>query len=219
MPARAAGTPFLGSAPRKEQVSALDSGQIGSLVKSNDWHRSNNSFKPRPLRGLVCVPLHFHPHKAAKRSVLTQALDLFMKEFGDQVALQIHHLDEGEEANLVVSAIAEAAATSGCRIERPSEETNSILVHCEAPEEDKLGDGQAIQGMLEKATSLIGMLTQKNVDSIYQLDLRIMLSIQTSSDRVWLEPDLLKACAKHAIGISLYDMSKVMARISFPEEV
>ena len=75
VPARAAGTPFLGLASRKEQLSALDSGQIGSLVKSNGWHRSNNSFKPSPLRGLVQVPCKFHLPKAANRSVLTQALD------------------------------------------------------------------------------------------------------------------------------------------------
>ena len=59
VPARAAGTPFLGSASRKERLSALDSGQIGSLVKSNGWHRSNNSFKPSPLRGLVRALLIF----------------------------------------------------------------------------------------------------------------------------------------------------------------
>ena len=34
VPARAAGTPFLGSASRKERLSALDSGQMSSLVKS-----------------------------------------------------------------------------------------------------------------------------------------------------------------------------------------
>ena len=74
VPARAAGTPFLGSASRKERLSALDSGQVGSLVKSYGWHRSNNSFKPSPLRGLVQVLCKFHLPKAAKRSGLTQAL-------------------------------------------------------------------------------------------------------------------------------------------------
>ena len=74
VPARAAGTPFLGSASRKERLSALDSGQIGSLVKSHGWHRSNNSFKPSPLRGLVQVPCKFHLPKAANRPGLTQAL-------------------------------------------------------------------------------------------------------------------------------------------------
>ena len=59
--------------------STLGSGH-GILLRSNGWHRSNNSFKPSPLRGLVCVPLHFHPHKAAKRSVLTQALDRSRRE-------------------------------------------------------------------------------------------------------------------------------------------
>ena len=34
VPARAAGTPFLGLASRKERLPALDSGQIGSLFKS-----------------------------------------------------------------------------------------------------------------------------------------------------------------------------------------
>ena len=48
---------------------------MGFLVKSNGWHRSNNSFKPSPLRGLVQVPCKFHLPKAAKRSGLTQALD------------------------------------------------------------------------------------------------------------------------------------------------
>ena len=35
VPARAAGTPFLGLASRKKRLSALDSGQIGSLVKAS----------------------------------------------------------------------------------------------------------------------------------------------------------------------------------------
>ena len=45
------------------------------MVKSHGWHRSNNSFKPSPLRGLVQVPCKFHLPKAAKRPGLTQALE------------------------------------------------------------------------------------------------------------------------------------------------
>ena len=56
---QSAGTPFLGLASRKERLSALDSGQMSQLVKSNGWHRSNNSFKPSPLRGLVRALLIF----------------------------------------------------------------------------------------------------------------------------------------------------------------
>ena len=58
VPARAAGTPFLGLAFRKERSSGLDLAH-GILVKSHGWHRSNNSFKPRPLRGLVQALLIF----------------------------------------------------------------------------------------------------------------------------------------------------------------
>ena len=49
------GRPAKVAEERKEQLSALDTGQIGSLLKSNGWQRSNNSFKPSPLRGLVHV--------------------------------------------------------------------------------------------------------------------------------------------------------------------
>ena len=63
---KSAGTPFLGSAFQREivgtcrvngsqgviVVSALGSDH-GVLAKSHGWHRSNNSFKPTPLRGVV----------------------------------------------------------------------------------------------------------------------------------------------------------------------
>ena len=59
VPARAPALRFWVRLARKERLSALDSGQIDSLVKSNGWHRSNNSFKPSPLRGLVQVLASF----------------------------------------------------------------------------------------------------------------------------------------------------------------
>src|SRR6478672_11542964 len=48
-----AGTLFLGlaSCKKRSSVSGLGSSH-GVLVKSHGWHRSNNSLKPSPLRGL-----------------------------------------------------------------------------------------------------------------------------------------------------------------------
>ncbi|GHC12857.1 hypothetical protein GCM10010080_30490 [Thermomonas carbonis] len=59
-----AGTPFLGSAFRKERSSVLDLAQV-----MGSWSKATAGT-------VVQVLLDFHPHKAAKRSVLTQALGL-----------------------------------------------------------------------------------------------------------------------------------------------
>ena len=70
---------------RRHSVSGFGISQravVGARLRSDEfvgqkhgWHRSNNSFKPSPLRGLVQVPCKFHLPKAAQRSGLTQALD------------------------------------------------------------------------------------------------------------------------------------------------
>ena len=73
-PARAAGTPFLGSAARKEQSSVPDLAQgVGSWSKAT----AGTGLTIRSSRdrfAASCKSANFHLHKAAKRPVLTQAL-------------------------------------------------------------------------------------------------------------------------------------------------
>jgi hypothetical protein len=142
-----------------------------------------------------------------------------MKAFPDDVVLQIHHLDDGDEADTVVAVLSTAVESSGCRIERPSHETNSILVHCGPACDEDSDDPVRLENRLDKAASLLTALSKEDVDAIHAMDLEIMLCIQTDADRIWLPPELLHACASHGIGISVVDMTRLMGRISFAQDV
>jgi hypothetical protein len=137
-----------------------------------------------------------------------------MKEFPDKVTLQIHHLDEGVEADLVMAAVGRAAQHAGCRIERPTEETNSFLVHCEiAP--DKKSREEAMRLILRKAKTLLLALTDADVSTIRAEFLSIRLIVQTDAATTSLESDLLTACSTHGVHIAVWDMQKLMRGVTF----
>ena len=141
-----------------------------------------------------------------------------MNEFPDEVVLQIHHLDDDEEADIVVAAISRASRVAGCRIRRPTDETNSILVYCEADDVGLVGN-QLMRAGIGKATDLLLEATAGEIKVIRDLQLDITLVIHINSYGIWLDPGLLSACARHGVGITVSDMAKRMSQIVFTPEV
>jgi len=124
----------------------------------------------------------------------------------DEVILQIHHLDDNEEADLVLQHIGSAVAAVRCRVERPTEASNSILVFCEADPEKHSRD--RLSAMLENACRLVEALESSKVQAISDLGLAISLVVRSAAWQVQIPPDLARACGQKGIGIRIEDVEK-----------
>ncbi|MBV6412601.1 MAG: hypothetical protein OMOMHJEC_00373 [Xanthomonadales bacterium] len=123
------------------------------------------------------------------------------------VTLQIHHLDDGDETDFVLSHVGRAATSVGCEIERPSDQTNSVLIHCVFEEDDK---ERKLSGLLRRAEALISNLTRAEVEAVRAIDLEIALVVESDYWQVYLEAELLKVCGEKSISIRVVDIEKCM---------
>ena len=126
------------------------------------------------------------------------------------VTLQIHHLDDGDETEFVLSHVVRAATSVGCAIERPTDETNSVLIHCLFEEDDK---ERKLSGLLRKAEVLISKITSAEVEAVRAIDLQFTLVVESASWHVDLEPALLKVCGEKLISIRIVDNNKYMREL------
>ena len=128
------------------------------------------------------------------------------------VTLQIHHLDEGDETDFVLSHVERAAAISKCGIERPSDETNSILIHCLFNHSSK---EERFAGLLGVAELLITSLTKEEVEAVRSIDVELTLVVESGSWFVHLDSSLLIACGEKSISIRVIDNEKFLSGLQF----
>ena len=119
------------------------------------------------------------------------------------VALQIHHLDDGDETDVVESALAELAGRAGLIFERPTEETNSALVRSGpigASEE-----WRALSLHLSRMHDFLKHVQPIDLDPIRELGIGITLRICCSGYSQVLEPFILKECGRLDIPIQMFN--------------
>ena len=133
-----------------------------------------------------------------------------------EVALQIHHLDDDEEADFIENLLRNALLATGSRLERPTSETNSILIFDNSPITFTSAD-EHLCILLDRSLNLLSAITSDQIQEILSLDLGIRLFIQAESCRIELEPELLAKCGELGIRITIWDQDKAMAGISFEE--
>ena len=120
------------------------------------------------------------------------------------VALQIHHLDDGDETDFVLRHVGRAASVANCAIERPSDETNSILIHCLF---DDSNEERMLYGLLGVAEKLIANLTSEDLRNVRSSCLDVTLVVQPGTWISHFKPSLLSACGEKLIPIRVVQLN------------
>ena len=134
---------------------------------------------------------------------------------GDEVVLQVYHLDDDEEADLVAGVLQGAVLAAGCRFERPNEATNSVLIFCESGCEHEFAEPR-INSMLEQAETLVRSISIDDARAIADLGLDMRIYVRAEYWRVRFPPTLALICGERSIAIEVYDVEKMMKGIRTP---
>lgn len=117
-----------------------------------------------------------------------------------EIALQIYHLDDNE-ADKIVSILDRKPLPRNWFVERPTDETNSVLVRFHRNE---AFESEVVQRdfLFKRSTELLSVFDKKQMDEIKQHDLKITLRIMTKEFALPLPAKLLGECGR--LGIDLY---------------
>jgi hypothetical protein len=118
------------------------------------------------------------------------------------LALHVYHLDDGPDTDAVIALLAEAGVGPEWQIQRPTEETNAILLPV-----DLDGAGRKLwqvrQQKLEKAVALLSMLQPAPIDDIRASHLSTAMRIHTTEFYLPLPANFVKECSRLGLEICI----------------
>lgn len=122
------------------------------------------------------------------------------------VFLQIHHLDDGEEADEIISIIEQKHLPNNWLIERPTEESNSVLIQYVQNETFNLEYVER-DFLFNKAVELLMSIDVEQIEKIKVHQLGVILKIITNEFALPIPADLLGECGRLKIDIYVLNLN------------
>ena len=122
-----------------------------------------------------------------------------------EIAMQIHHLDDNE-ANGIISIINRKSLPNDWFIERPTDETNLVLVRYDR-NEDFESEVVERDFLFDNAAELLSFFEKKQNDEIKAFDLNVTLKIMTKEFALPIPTKLLGECGRLGIGIYILNLN------------
>ncbi|HVN16098.1 MAG TPA: hypothetical protein VMT73_10200 [Anaerolineales bacterium] len=124
-----------------------------------------------------------------------------------EVFLQIHHLDDGEEANEIIAVLKKKRMADSWMIQRPTEESNSVIV--EYIGNEKIEPEYVKRNFLfDKATELLISMEREQIEKIKEYHLGVMLKIVTTEFALLIPSKLLGECGRLGVDIYVLNISE-----------
>ena len=113
----------------------------------------------------------------------------------NELAFHVYHLDDGPEADAVIAFLTDAGIGSKWRIERPTDETNSILIPIEL-ESNSAHCPPFDPPNLEKAVAFLRTLRPEPLAAIRAMQLSTAMRFHTRGFLLQLPTDFVNECGR-----------------------
>jgi hypothetical protein len=123
-----------------------------------------------------------------------------------QIAIHIYPLDDNEEAEEIIQLLNQVGIGERWVVERPTEETNSILVRVNVAEASNQ-ESKVREQKWERAIFLLGELDKETIHKIKGMDVDVAVRIHTPESYLPIPAEFVSECGRLSLEICIFNQA------------